>query len=78
MSYFKPEDLKKFGEITDLQPEMGRKFFAWYNEVFKDRANDGSHSRGCGDQRWRYIGQCCSDDEYYKIQTYVSVWCLFF
>ena len=36
MSYFKPEDLKKFGEITDLQPEMGRKFFAWYNEVFKD------------------------------------------
>ena len=38
MSYFKPEDLKKFGEITDLQPEMGRKFFAWYNEVFKDGA----------------------------------------
>ena len=38
MSYFKPEDLKKFGEITDLQPEMGRKFFAWYNEVFKEGA----------------------------------------
>ena len=35
MSYFKPEDLKKFGEITDLQPEMGRKFFAWYKKFSK-------------------------------------------
>lgn len=38
MSYFKPEDLKKFGAITDLQPEMGNKFFAWYSEVFKEGA----------------------------------------
>jgi hypothetical protein len=38
MSYFKPEDLKKFGEISDLQPEMGKKFFDWYGEVFKEGA----------------------------------------
>lgn len=38
MSYFKKEDLKKFGDISDLQPEMGKKFFAWYAEVFKDGA----------------------------------------
>ncbi|MBK6362248.1 MAG: carboxymuconolactone decarboxylase family protein [Saprospiraceae bacterium] len=37
-SYFKKEDLKKFGEITDLQPEMGKKFFDWYGEVFKEGA----------------------------------------
>ena len=38
MSYFKPEDLKKFGEINDLQPAMGKKFFDWYSEVFKEGA----------------------------------------
>ena len=38
MSYFKPEDLKKFGNIVDLQPEMGKKFFEWYGEVFKEGA----------------------------------------
>lgn len=37
-SYFKKEDLKKFGEISDLQPEMGKKFFEWYGEVFKEGA----------------------------------------
>jgi alkylhydroperoxidase/carboxymuconolactone decarboxylase family protein len=38
MSYFEPEDLKKFGKITELQPEMGKKFFDWYGEVFKEGA----------------------------------------
>ena len=33
--YFNPKDLKKFGAITDHQPEMGNKFFDWYNSVFK-------------------------------------------
>lgn len=34
--YYKPEDLNKFGNITEFQKELGDKFFDWYNEVFKD------------------------------------------
>lgn len=34
-SYFDPKDLKKFGNITELQEEMGKKFFEWYGTVFK-------------------------------------------
>ena len=37
-SYFKPADLKKFGEITEFQEEMGKKFFDYYNTVFKESA----------------------------------------
>lgn len=37
-SYFNPEDLKKFGNITEFQEEMGKKFFDWYGEVFKEGA----------------------------------------
>jgi len=37
-SYFKPSDLKKFGEITEFQKEYGDKFFEYYNEVFKEGA----------------------------------------
>jgi len=37
-SYYKPEDLKKFGEITEWQEEMGKKFFDYYGSVFKDGA----------------------------------------
>lgn len=36
--YFDPEDLKKFGKITEFQEEMGKKFFDWYGEVFKEGA----------------------------------------
>ena len=36
--YFDPEDLKKFGDITEFQEKMGQKFFTWYNEVFKEGA----------------------------------------
>lgn len=32
--YFDPNDLKKFGKITELQEEMGTKFFDWYGSVF--------------------------------------------
>jgi len=32
--YFNPADLKKFGKITELQEEMGKKFFDWYGTVF--------------------------------------------
>ena len=37
-SYYDPKDLKKFGNITEHQPEMGNKFFDYYGEVFKDGA----------------------------------------
>lgn len=37
-SYFDPADLKKFGNITEFQEEMGRKFFDYYGEVFKEGA----------------------------------------
>jgi len=36
--YFNPDDLKKFGNITDLQKELGEKFFDYYGSVFKDGA----------------------------------------
>lgn len=37
-SYYKPEDLKKFGKIGDFQKEMADKFFDYYGEVFKEGA----------------------------------------
>ncbi|HEX8428312.1 arsenosugar biosynthesis-associated peroxidase-like protein [Hymenobacter sp.] len=37
-TYYNPADLAKFGNITEWQPEMGNKFFAYYAEVFKDGA----------------------------------------
>jgi alkylhydroperoxidase/carboxymuconolactone decarboxylase family protein len=37
-SYFNSEDLKKFGNITEFQEPMGKKFFEYYNEVFKEGA----------------------------------------
>ncbi len=36
--YFDPEDLKKFGKITEFQESMGKKFFDWYGEVFAEGA----------------------------------------
>jgi alkylhydroperoxidase/carboxymuconolactone decarboxylase family protein len=37
-TYFDPADLKKFGNITDYQEAMGKKFFDYYGEVFKEGA----------------------------------------
>ena len=37
-SYFKPEDLKKFKDITDFQEELGTKFFEYYGSIFKESA----------------------------------------
>lgn len=37
-TYFKSSDLKKFGEITEFQKEMGEKFFDYYGTVFKEGA----------------------------------------
>ncbi len=37
-SYYNIEDLPKFGNITEWQPELGKKFFDYYDEVFKPGA----------------------------------------
>jgi alkylhydroperoxidase/carboxymuconolactone decarboxylase family protein len=37
-TYYNAEDLGKFGEITDFQEKLGKKFFDYYNEVFKGSA----------------------------------------
>ena len=36
--YFNRDDLKQFGDITELQEPMGKKFFDYYGEVFKEGA----------------------------------------
>lgn len=36
--YFNSDDLKKFGDITEFQEELGNKFFTYYNAVFKEGA----------------------------------------
>lgn len=37
-TYYKPEDLKKFGDVSEFQEELGKKFFDYYGTVFKDSA----------------------------------------
>lgn len=37
-TYYDPEDLKKFGKITEFQEELGKKFFDYYGSVFADGA----------------------------------------
>ncbi|MDE0471694.1 MAG: arsenosugar biosynthesis-associated peroxidase-like protein [Ekhidna sp.] len=37
-TYYKPEDLKKFGEITEWQKQLGDKFFEYYGAVFEEGA----------------------------------------
>ena len=37
-NYFQPEDLKKFKDISDFQPELGKKFFEYYGSVFEEGA----------------------------------------
>ncbi len=36
--YYHPEDLGRFGEIGAHAPELGEKFFAWYEAVFQEGA----------------------------------------
>ena len=33
-TYYKPEQLAKFGEIAEGAPELGKKFFEYYSAVF--------------------------------------------
>ena len=35
-TYYDPADLAKFGEIGRDAPELGKKFFEYYEEVFKE------------------------------------------
>jgi alkylhydroperoxidase/carboxymuconolactone decarboxylase family protein len=37
-TYYNAEDLKKFGEISEFQPELGEKFFDYYGSVFQNGA----------------------------------------
>jgi len=37
-SYYDPKDLAKFSSITELSPVLGKKFFDYYGEVFKEGA----------------------------------------
>ena len=37
-TYYDPADLKKFPQITEFSETLGRKFFEWYGEVFKEGA----------------------------------------
>ncbi len=37
-TYYNPADLKKFGKITEWQENLGKKFFDWYGDVFKEGA----------------------------------------
>jgi alkylhydroperoxidase/carboxymuconolactone decarboxylase family protein len=35
-NYYNSEDLGKFGNIAEFQPELAKKFFDYYGEVFKE------------------------------------------
>ena len=37
-TYYHPADLDKFGDIGKNRPELAKKFFEWYGEVFADGA----------------------------------------
>lgn len=37
-TYYNPEDLKKFGNISEFEPNLAKKFFDYYGEVFKEGA----------------------------------------
>src|SRR6476469_2316434 len=37
-TYYNPADLAKFGEIGEFGPDLAKKFFEYYGEVFKEGA----------------------------------------
>lgn len=37
-SYYLPEDLAKFGNISEFQADLAKKFFDWYGAVFAEGA----------------------------------------
>ena len=36
--YYKHEHLEQFGQVSDASPELGKKFFDYYNAVFAEGA----------------------------------------
>ena len=47
-TYYNSEDLKKFGNITEWQKELGDKFFDYYGSVFEEGAlTSKKESGGC-------------------------------
>jgi 4-carboxymuconolactone decarboxylase len=38
MSYYRQEHLRDFSHVSDASPALGRKFFDYYGDVFKDGA----------------------------------------
>ncbi len=37
-TYYDPADLAKFGDIAEYQPDLAKKFFDYYGDVFKEGA----------------------------------------
>lgn len=37
-TYYDPADLPKFGDIAEYQPDLAKKFFSYYGDVFKEGA----------------------------------------
>ena len=37
-NYYDPKDLKKFSDISEWAPDLGKKFFDWYGSVFQEGA----------------------------------------
>ena len=37
-TYYDPADLAKFGDISEFQPDLAKKFFDYYGDVFKEGA----------------------------------------
>ena len=37
-TYYDPADLRKFGNITEWNEELGNKFFDYYGKVFEEGA----------------------------------------
>ena len=37
-TYYNPADLKKFGDIAEFEPDLAKKFFDYYGDVFKEGA----------------------------------------
>jgi alkylhydroperoxidase/carboxymuconolactone decarboxylase family protein len=37
-TYYDPEDLKKFGKISEFEPKLAKSFFNYYGVVFKEGA----------------------------------------
>jgi 4-carboxymuconolactone decarboxylase len=37
-NYYRPNDLPRFGDISEDAPELAKKFFEWYGAVFEEGA----------------------------------------